>query len=113
MMPNFLLNRWHGYRSVWASLLMLVLVIVLSWFDWVVGLVALCAVAVFAAILVRSELAFRRELDEYIAGLSFVFGASKRKRLVRFLSVLFCMITSFRLSGITAISRVYLHVRRS
>ncbi len=70
-MPNFLLNRWHGYRSVWASLLMLVLVIVLSWFDWVVGLVALCAVAVFAAILVRSELAFRRELDEYIAGLSF------------------------------------------
>lgn len=71
MMPNFLLNRWHGYRSVWASLLMLVLVIVLSWFNWVVGLVALCAVAVFAVILVRSELAFRRELDEYIAGLSF------------------------------------------
>ncbi|MEW4372423.1 DHH family phosphoesterase [Paenibacillus kandeliae] len=70
-MPNFLLNRWHGYRSVWASLLMLVLVVMVSWFNWIVGLVALCAVIVFAAVLVRSELAFRRELDEYIAGLSF------------------------------------------
>ncbi|WP_411346900.1 DHH family phosphoesterase [Paenibacillus sp. WLX1005] len=70
-MPNFLLNRWHGYRSVWASLLMLGLVVLLSWFNWIVGLVALCAVILFAAVLVRSELAFRRELDEYIAGLSF------------------------------------------
>ncbi len=71
MMPNFLLNRWHGYRSVWASLLMLGLVIVLSWFNWMIGLAALCCVILFAAVLLRSELAFRRELEEYIAGLSF------------------------------------------
>ncbi|WP_046212390.1 DHH family phosphoesterase [Paenibacillus wulumuqiensis] len=70
-MPNFLLNRWHGYRSVWASLLMLGLVIVLSWFNWIIGLVALCCVILFATVLLRSELAFRRELEEYIAGLSF------------------------------------------
>ncbi|ANF95059.1 DHH family phosphoesterase [Paenibacillus bovis] len=70
-MPNFLLNRWHGYRSVWASLLMLGLVIVLSWFNWIIGLAALCCVILFAAVLLRSELAFRRELEEYIAGLSF------------------------------------------
>ncbi|WP_458122588.1 DHH family phosphoesterase [Paenibacillus sp. Z6-24] len=70
-MPNFLLNRWHGYRSVWASVLMLGLVIVLSWFNWIIGLGALCCVILFAAVLLRSELAFRRELEEYIAGLSF------------------------------------------
>lgn len=71
MMPNFLLNRWHGYRTVWASLLMLVLVILLSWFNWMIGLAALCCVILFGVSLLRAELTFRRELDEYIAGLSF------------------------------------------
>lgn len=71
MMPNFLLNRWHGYRTVWASLLMLVLVILLSWFNWIIGLAALCCVILFGVSLLRAELTFRRELDEYIAGLSF------------------------------------------
>lgn len=71
MMPNFLLNRWHGYRTVWASLLMLVLVILLSWFNWMIGLAALCGVILFGVSLLRAELTFRRELDEYIAGLSF------------------------------------------
>ncbi|WIM40361.1 DHH family phosphoesterase [Paenibacillus sp. PK4536] len=70
-MPNFLLNRWHGYRTVWASLLMLVLVILLSWFNWIIGLAALCCVILFGVSLLRAELTFRRELDEYIAGLSF------------------------------------------
>ena len=38
-MPKFLQKRWHGYHTVWAFALVLLLVIFLSFYNTILGLV--------------------------------------------------------------------------
>ncbi|MFM9280831.1 DHH family phosphoesterase [Paenibacillus jiagnxiensis] len=70
-MPKFLQQRWHGYHTVWAFLLLLLLVIALTWYNWELGVIGLLLSFVMGGVLLRSEMRFRNDLSEYITGLSF------------------------------------------
>ncbi|MBY0009074.1 DHH family phosphoesterase [Paenibacillus typhae] len=70
-MPKFLQRRWHGYHTVWAFLLMLVLIIIVSSYNWVLGVASLFLAGTLCFSMLQAELSFRRNLVEYINGLSF------------------------------------------
>ncbi|WP_037286147.1 DHH family phosphoesterase [Saccharibacillus sacchari] len=70
-MPNFLLKRWYGYRTVWAFLLLLTLTAFVTAYNWPIGLLALCLVFVVIFVMLRAEMKFRRELAEYTTTLSY------------------------------------------
>ncbi|MDQ0193679.1 DHH family phosphoesterase [Paenibacillus wynnii] len=70
-MPKFLQRRWHGYHTVWAFMLLLVLIIVISIYNWVLGVTSLFLAGTFCFTMLKTEISFRRSLVEYINGLSF------------------------------------------
>ncbi|NGM81965.1 hypothetical protein G5B47_06030 [Paenibacillus sp. 7124] len=70
-MPKFLQRRWHGYHTVWAFLLLLVLIIIVSIYNWALGVVSLFLAGTLCFTMLKAELSFRRNLVEYINGLSF------------------------------------------
>ncbi|CAM4201031.1 DHH family phosphoesterase [Saccharibacillus endophyticus] len=70
-MPNFLLKRWYGYRTVWAFLLLLTLTAFVTAYNWPIGLLALCLVFVVIFVMLRAEMKFRHELAEYTTTLSY------------------------------------------
>lgn len=69
-MPKFLLKRWHGYQTVWAFALLLILDAFLVAYNWPLGLVCLVLVAILGFVMVKAELDFRKELNQYISGLN-------------------------------------------
>ncbi|GIO93517.1 DHH family phosphoesterase [Paenibacillus lactis] len=70
-MPKFLQKRWHGYHTVWAFALVLLLVIFLSFYNTILGLVGLLLAVIGGYAMLKAEMKFRRELVEYIGDLSF------------------------------------------
>lgn len=70
-MPNLLQKRWYGYQTVWAFMLMLLLVIFVSYYNWVLGLVSLCLVCVLAYVMLQAERKFRKDMVQYITELTF------------------------------------------
>ncbi|MGF7049313.1 c-di-AMP phosphodiesterase-like protein [Paenibacillus sp. DS2015] len=70
-MPKFLQKRWHGYYTIWAFMLLLLLVICVSWYNWPLGIVSLCVVGTLCYFILKTEMTFRKDLLEYINGLSF------------------------------------------
>ncbi|OWR32070.1 hypothetical protein CDO73_06285 [Saccharibacillus sp. O23] len=74
-MPNFLLKRWYGYRTVWAFLLLLVLTAFVTAYNWPIGLLSLCLVFAVVLFMLQAELKFRRELAEYTSTLSYRVGS--------------------------------------
>ncbi|KAA9005153.1 hypothetical protein F4V43_08780 [Paenibacillus spiritus] len=70
-MPKFLQKRWHGYHTVWAFILLLLLIIAVSVYNWILGVASLFVAGLLCLTMLQSELAFRRNLVEYINGLSF------------------------------------------
>lgn len=70
-MPKFLQRRWHGYHTVWAFMLLLVLIIIVSIYNWVLGVVSLFLAGTLCFYMLKAEISFRRNLVEYINGLSF------------------------------------------
>ncbi|MRN53876.1 DHH family phosphoesterase [Paenibacillus monticola] len=70
-MPKFLQRRWHGYHTVWAFMLLLVLIIVVSIYNWALGVASLFLAGTLCFSMLKAEISFRRNLVEYINGLSF------------------------------------------
>ncbi|MEK3863172.1 DHH family phosphoesterase [Paenibacillus sp. FSL H7-0716] len=70
-MPKFLQRRWHGYHTVWAFMLLLVLIIIVSVYNWALGVVGLFLSGTLCFYMLKAEISFRRNLVEYINGLSF------------------------------------------
>lgn len=70
-MPKFLQQRWHGYYTVWAFMLMLLLVIIVTRYNWPLGIISLILVAALCYLLLKAEMRYRKNLLEYINGLSF------------------------------------------
>ncbi|MBP2002328.1 c-di-AMP phosphodiesterase-like protein [Paenibacillus shirakamiensis] len=70
-MPNLLQKRWYGYQTAWAFMLQLLLVIFISYSNWILGLVSLCLVCALAYAMLRTERKFRKELEQYISELTF------------------------------------------
>lgn len=70
-MSNLLQKRWHGYRSVWVFLLQLLLVIVVSYYQWIVGLILLCLVLILNYGVIQAERRFHKELTMYVTNLTY------------------------------------------
>lgn len=70
-MPNLLQKRWHGYQSVWVLMLQLLLIIVISYYNWVLGLIGLCLVIGLTYAMLIAERRFRKELVRYVTDLSY------------------------------------------
>ncbi|ULO07586.1 DHH family phosphoesterase [Paenibacillus sp. 19GGS1-52] len=70
-MPKFLQRRWHGYHTVWAFMLLLVLIIIVSTYNWALGVASLFLAGTLCFSMLKAEISFRRNLVEYINGLSF------------------------------------------
>lgn len=70
-MPKFLQRRWHGYHTVWAFILLLVLIIILSVYNWALGVAGLFLAGTLCFYMLKTEISFRRDLVEYVNGLSF------------------------------------------
>ncbi|AWV36481.1 DHH family phosphoesterase [Paenibacillus sp. FSL R10-2791] len=70
-MPKFLQRRWHGYHTVWAFMLLLVLIIIVSVYNWALGVAGLFLSGTLCFYMLKAEISFRRNLVEYINGLSF------------------------------------------
>ncbi|WP_138494337.1 DHH family phosphoesterase [Paenibacillus pinistramenti] len=70
-MPKLLQKRWHGYQSVWAFALLLLLVIFISVYNWALGLIGLVLVFVLAFIMLKSERKFRNDLLTYVTDLTY------------------------------------------
>ncbi|WP_339818842.1 DHH family phosphoesterase [Paenibacillus sp. FSL R7-0216] len=70
-MPNILQKRWYGYQTVWMFMLQLLLVIFVSYFNWILGLVCLCLVCVLTYSMLRAERQFRKELIRYVTDLNY------------------------------------------
>lgn len=69
-MPKFLLKRWHGYQTVWAFALLLILDAFLVAYNWPLGLVCFVLIALLGYIMVKKEFVFRRELVDYMGSLN-------------------------------------------
>jgi len=70
-MPKFLQRRWHGYHTVWAFMLLLALIIIVSVYNWALGVVSLFLAGTLCFYMLKTEISFRRNLVEYINGLTF------------------------------------------
>lgn len=70
-MPNSLQKRWYGYQTVWMFMLQLLLVIFVSYMNWILGLICLCLVGVLAFSMFRAERQFRQELVRYVTDLNY------------------------------------------
>ncbi|MCK9857570.1 DHH family phosphoesterase [Paenibacillus sp. ATY16] len=70
-MPKFLVTRWHGMHQVWSIALMVLMTVVLTWFWWVLGLIALLLTIAAAVYTVLAERAFRKDLKSYLGTLSY------------------------------------------
>lgn len=69
-MPKFLTNRWHGQHILWGFIFMLLLVIVLFFYEWVIGIIALVGLGGLVYYSSVAEKAFREEFSQYIMTLS-------------------------------------------
>jgi c-di-AMP phosphodiesterase-like protein len=69
-MPKFLLKRWHGLHIVWTFILLALMVIVISAYQWILGAIFFVLCGVIAFYTLKAETAFRRDLNAYIATIS-------------------------------------------
>lgn len=70
-MPNLLQKRWYGYQTVWMFMLQLLLVIFVSYYNWILGLVCMCLVGVLTYSMLQAERNFRKELVRYVTDLTY------------------------------------------
>ncbi|WP_134702331.1 DHH family phosphoesterase [Ammoniphilus sp. YIM 78166] len=69
-MQKFLLKRWHGLHMIIAFILSIILVGVLSFYNWVFATLGLLSLVGLAFFIYKAEQAFRQDLQNYIETLS-------------------------------------------
>lgn len=70
-MPKFLIQRWHGLHVVWAFVVMIVLIVFVAWFNWLLAVLGIVMTGVVAGYTINAERAFRKDLHNYVATLSY------------------------------------------
>lgn len=70
-MPKFLVTRWHGMHQVWSFVLMVLMTLALSWYEWLLGLIGLLFTGAVLVYTILAERAFRRDLESYLGTLSY------------------------------------------
>ncbi|RBW69126.1 DHH family phosphoesterase [Bacillus taeanensis] len=69
-MPKFLTKRWHGYHLVALFALSVIFVGMISYFDWVIGLVSFLPLILVLFLVIKVEVAFRDDFKKYVTTLS-------------------------------------------
>ncbi|WP_442602491.1 DHH family phosphoesterase [Paenibacillus sp. KN14-4R] len=69
-MPKFLVKRWHGQHMLWIFGTMILLTAALFFYQWVLGVLFLLVGAILVYVTVHAEIAFRKDLNYYIASIS-------------------------------------------
>jgi cyclic-di-AMP phosphodiesterase len=69
-MPKFVIQRWYGYHMVFAMCFCLILIAILSVYNWIIGVIGLSVFFILALVLYQAERAFRKDFDQYILTLS-------------------------------------------
>ena len=69
-MPNLITKRWHGYHMVLAMCFSLVLIALLSTYNWAFALIGLFFYLLLGYVLYRAEKQFRHEFNEYVQTLT-------------------------------------------
>lgn len=65
-MPKFIYKKWHGQHMLWTFMLLLAVVVVLFFYQWLIGVLALILCGVLAFFTIQSEQAFRNDLNQYV-----------------------------------------------
>ncbi|MCK0469806.1 DHH family phosphoesterase [Halalkalibacter sp. APA_J-10(15)] len=69
-MPNFLLNRWHGYHVIALFIVATGFVSFVAWYNWKVGVIGFLLLGVVLVFTIQARMAFERDLINYISTLS-------------------------------------------
>ncbi|MDA8351986.1 MAG: DHH family phosphoesterase [Firmicutes bacterium] len=69
-MPNFITKRWHGYHMVFAMMFSLVLIVLLSAYNWPYALLGLAVFFGLGYGLYQAERSFREDFTSYVLTLS-------------------------------------------
>lgn len=69
-MPKFLVRRWHGFHMIAAAVLSALFILIIFFYEWVIGVLALIPFGGLIYYIVKAEKAFQRDLKEYILTLS-------------------------------------------
>ncbi|RXT08878.1 DHH family phosphoesterase [Ammoniphilus sp. CFH 90114] len=69
-MQKFLLKRWHGLHMIISFIISIILVGVLSFYNWAAAIIGLLSLAGLAFFIYKAEQAFRQDLQSYIQTLS-------------------------------------------
>ncbi|GIP40619.1 DHH family phosphoesterase [Paenibacillus sp. J31TS4] len=70
-MPKFLSKRWHGLHMVWTFVLVFLLLVLLSFYQWVLAVVALVPTAVLIFYAWQAERAFEKDFRAYVTTLTY------------------------------------------
>jgi cyclic-di-AMP phosphodiesterase len=69
-MPKFLLKRWHGYPVIALFVTSVVLVSIITYFQWMIGMAGFLLLGGLFYYAMRAEASFQEELGDYISTLS-------------------------------------------
>ncbi|MCM3720135.1 DHH family phosphoesterase [Fictibacillus phosphorivorans] len=69
-MPKFLLKRWHGYPVIALFVTSVVLVSIITYFQWMIGMAGFVVLGGLFYYAMRAEAVFQEELGDYISTLS-------------------------------------------
>ncbi|GAE32319.1 DHH family phosphoesterase [Halalkalibacter hemicellulosilyticus] len=69
-MPNFLLNRWHGYHVIALFIVATGFVTFVAWYNWKVGVIGFLLLGILLVFSIQARMAFERDLVNYISTLS-------------------------------------------
>ncbi|MFB5663501.1 DHH family phosphoesterase [Alteribacillus sp. HJP-4] len=69
-MPKFLLRRWHGFHVVALFIIAALFIGVLTVYQWQLGLLGYCLLALLFIYVIQARLAFERDLEQYIRTLT-------------------------------------------
>ncbi|KZE63710.1 hypothetical protein AWM68_11350 [Fictibacillus phosphorivorans] len=69
-MPKFLLKRWHGYPVIALFVTSVVLVSIITYFHWMIGMAGFVLLGGLFYYAMKAEASFQEELGDYISTLS-------------------------------------------
>ena len=69
-MQKFLLKRWHGFHMILALTLCIILIGILSFYNWSFGILGLLSLFGVIFFMIKAEQAFQKDLHKYIETLS-------------------------------------------
>ncbi|MFN7251991.1 MAG: DHH family phosphoesterase [Anaerobacillus sp.] len=70
-MPEFLLKRWHGYHIIALFVMAVIFVVILTIYEWVIGLLGFLSLAILLFYTIQAKNSFKKDLEQYISTLSY------------------------------------------